>query len=85
MPYQVEFSPAAAREFRKLLPDVQRQIRPAIDALEAHPYPRGVKKLKGGSSEYRVRVGSYRIIYEVREQVLTILILSVGDRKDVYR
>ncbi len=85
MPYQVEFSPAAEREFRKLTPDVQRQLQPAIDALGADPYSGDVRKLKGGSGERRLRVGTYRIIYEVREQVLTILILKVAHRKDVYR
>ena len=50
------------------------------------PRPNGVEKLAGGDvSRYRVRVGDYRIVYRIDDQVLTVLVLKVGDRKEVYR
>lgn len=57
MPYSVRISAPAQRQIRKLPPDVQRRIAPAIDALAADPYPRGARKLGGRPGEYRVRVG----------------------------
>jgi mRNA interferase RelE/StbE len=68
----------------KLPSDVQARILAAIDSLQDDPRPRGSKKLKG-SEEYRVRVGDYRVIYEIHEKTVVILIVRVSHRKDAYR
>ncbi|HSY78924.1 MAG TPA: type II toxin-antitoxin system RelE/ParE family toxin [Verrucomicrobiae bacterium] len=61
MAYAVEFSPSAAREFRKLAPEIQRRLSPHIDSLAQNPCGSGAKKLKGREDLWRIRVGDYRI------------------------
>ncbi len=86
MPYSVRIAPAADRNIRKLDRPVQKRILEKLTNLENDPRPNGVEKLTGsGAPRYRIRVGDYRIIYRVDDQVLTVLILKVGDRKEVYR
>lgn len=85
MPYAVEFSPRARRDFRKLASEIQLRLRSHIDALANDPRPAGSKKLKGGNDLWRVRAGDYRIVYEVRDQILVVLILRVAHRREVYR
>ncbi len=57
----------------------------AIDALAHTPRPSGCTKLAGKTGRYRIRVGDYRIIYEIRDQVLLVLVLDAGHRSDIYR
>ena len=57
----------------------------AIEELAIDPRPPGCIQLKGGSGEYRVRVGDYRIIYEVQDGELIVLVLRLGHRREVYR
>jgi mRNA interferase RelE/StbE len=85
MPYAVEFSPRARRDFRKFANEIQLRLRPHIDALSNDPRPAGSKKLKGGNDLWRVRAGDYRIVYEVRDQILVVLVLRVAHRREVYR
>lgn len=82
MTYRVEFTPAAAREFRKLPPDAKARIAKRIDLLAEDPRPDGVKKLSDGT--YRVRVGPFRILYRVRDAELLVLVIRIRDRKDAY-
>lgn len=63
----------------------QRRILAAIEGLAETPYPPGARKLEDGDGELRVRVGDYRIIYEVHGDALLVLVLKIGDRKEVYR
>lgn len=86
--YRTEFRPAADREFRSLSRETQIAIRPVIDALSENPRPFGVKKLKGERDLYRIKAGpgkAYRIVYQVRDEVLLVLIVKVGHRKEIYR
>ena len=85
MAYAVEFSPSAAREFRKLAPEIQRRLSPHIDSLAQNPCGSGAKKLKGREDLWRIRVFDYRIIYEVRDRTLVVLVVRVAHRRDVYR
>ncbi len=85
MPYRILFKPAAQRQFRKLPRDIQRQLAPKIDALAEDPRPSGIKKLSGTESLYRLRSGNFRIVYEIQDDMLIVLIMKVGDRKSVYR
>ncbi len=85
MSYDIEFSPAAVRQLRKLDGAARRRIMAAIELLSDDPRPPGAKKLVGGDGEWRVRTGDYRIVYEVRDHVLLVLVLAVGHRREIYR
>ncbi len=85
MAYTVEFSPGAARDFRKLAREIQHRLRPRIDALADNPRPGGAKKLSGGHELWRIRVGDYRIVYEVRDRTLVVLVVRVAHRREAYR
>lgn len=85
MAYRVTFSPRARREFRDLPRPAQVRIAPRIDALADDLRPPGVKKLSGEAELYRIRVGDYRVIYAIDDDQLIVLIVTVGDRKEVYR
>lgn len=83
--YRIEVAPAAARQLRKLDHPARRRVQAAVELLASDPRPPGAKKIVGGEGEWRVRTGDYRIVYEVRDQVLLVLVLAVGHRRDVYR
>lgn len=83
--YTVEFSRPAARELAGLPQDARQRIAARIDALAVNPRPNGVEKLKGEDDQYRVRVGDYRVIYTIRDARLIVLVLRIGDPRDVYR
>ncbi|MDO5629300.1 MAG: type II toxin-antitoxin system RelE/ParE family toxin [Mobilicoccus sp.] len=85
MTYRIELSPAATRQLRKLDPSARRRVQAAIELLAQEPRPSGAKKLAGGAGEWRVRTGDYRIVYEVHDGVLLILVLAVGHRREIYR
>jgi mRNA interferase RelE/StbE len=83
--YRVEIAPAARRRIKKLNKTAQERIISTIDALGEDPRSAGMKKLSGANDLYRVREGDYRIIYQVRDAILLVLVVKVGHRKDVYR
>ena len=85
MPYRVELSKPALRQFEKLSKSVQTRLKPRIDALAHDPRPHGVKKLVGEDELYRLRVGDYRIIYQIQDKVLLVLVVRIRNRKEVYR
>lgn len=85
MVYQILIDPAAMRELKKLDQRVRRLLAEAINALAENPRPSGSRKLAGSTNAYRIRVGDYRILYQIADKVLQVLIVKVGNRKDVYR
>ncbi|HPI93248.1 MAG TPA: type II toxin-antitoxin system RelE/ParE family toxin [Deltaproteobacteria bacterium] len=85
MPYIVTFTSHAARSFRKLPRDVQTRLSPSIESLKEDPRPPGSEKLKGSDNAYRIRVGDYRILYEVRDRELIVCIIETGHRRAVYK
>jgi mRNA interferase RelE/StbE len=85
MAYDIEVLPAGARALKKLEPRVAARLSGAIDALADEPRPHGVKKLEGAKDLYRVRVGQYRIIYQIHDDKLVIVVVTLGHRRDVYR
>jgi len=86
MAYRVEFSPASRRQFKKLPHTVQTALAARIDALAQDPRPGGAKKLAGGTHElWRIREGDYRVVYEIRGEILVVLVVKVGHRKEIYR
>ena len=84
MTYEVRLAPAAVRQLRKLDPPGRRRVQAAIDLLAEDPRPPGARQLVGGAGEWRVRTGDFRIIYDIRNEELLVLVVKVGHRKDVY-
>ena len=85
MTYRVEVAPAALRQLRKLDPRARRRVQAAIELLADEPRPPGAKKLAGGAGEWRVRTGDFRVVYEIHDQVLVVLVVAVGHRREIYR
>jgi mRNA interferase RelE/StbE len=83
--YAVRVSPAAARQLRKLDPPARRRMQAAIELLSDNPRPPTATQLVGGLGEWRVRVGDYRIVYEIHEAELVVLVLRLGHRREIYR
>jgi mRNA interferase RelE/StbE len=82
--YSIEFKRTAVKELAELDPSVGRRIKEKIDALADNPRPSGAKKLKGRPAAWRLRVGGYRVIYEIRDAVLVVIVLRTAKRSDVY-
>jgi mRNA interferase RelE/StbE len=83
--YRIEFTSRAQRDFKALDGSVRGRIARRIDSLANNPYPSGIKKLEGEDELYRLRVGDYRILYQIKNDVLLVLVVSVGHRREVYR
>jgi len=71
--------------FRKLSQQLQDRIQTQIDDLAIEPRPNGVKKLKGEENSYRIRVGDYRVIYDIFDDFLLVSVVEVGHRSEVYK
>jgi mRNA interferase RelE/StbE len=84
MAYTVYLKRSAEKELEELPPKIHDKIIEALLSLKDNPFPRNVKKLHGREG-VRIRVGNYRVLYIVDETAKTIEIVSVGDRKEVYR
>lgn len=84
MSHRVEFSPSAARQLKKLDPPVRRRIQALIELLAEDPRPPGATQLVGGDGEWRVRTGDHRVVYEINDGVLLVLVLAVGHRREVH-
>jgi len=83
--YQVEWKTSALKELEKLPRQFIPKIVAAVGHLSTNPHPQGSKKLMGSEYTYRIRVGDYRIVYEIQENRLMIQVVRVRHRKDVYR
>ncbi len=85
MRYRVELVPSAARAFKKLDHRTRLRVERKINGLTNDPRPPGVKLLSAEERIYRLRSGDFRILYQVNDKVLTILVIAIGHRRDVYR
>ncbi|MDB2613548.1 type II toxin-antitoxin system RelE/ParE family toxin [Chlamydiales bacterium] len=83
--FKIEISPTAEKEIKSLPKREQTKIIKRIFKLSDDPKPAGVKKLKGMDSLFRVRQGNWRIIYTIENRKLHVLVLKVGQRKNVYK
>lgn len=81
--YRIELRPAAVRALRKLDPQVRARVRGAIALLAQDPRPPGARALQGRPG-LRVRVGDYRILYTVQDQVLLVVVVQIGHRREIY-
>ena len=85
MKYRIEVKRSAAKALKKIPKPDQKRISEKIDDLaENLPNP-NTTKMKGNNPFHKIRVGDYRIIYEIPDDVLLILIVKIGHRKDIYR
>lgn len=85
MTYAISYVRSAAKAISKLDRPTAVRIIEAIELLAGDPRPSGCIQLKGGDGEFRIRVGDYRIIYDVEDDQLVILVLRIGHRREVYR
>jgi mRNA interferase RelE/StbE len=81
--YRVELRPAAVRALRKLDPPIRRRVQGVIALLAHDPRPPAARALQGRPG-LRVRVGDYRIIYTVHDDVLLIVVVALGHRREIY-
>lgn len=84
MNYRIEFTTAAARQSKKLPLAARNRVLDAIAALAVDPRPRGSRKLTGEEVAWRIRVGDYRVIYEINDSVLVVTVVRTAHRREVY-
>ena len=85
MAYSTLLAPPAERQLKSLTDSVQKRIVKRLKSLHENPRPQGVKKLVGEEDLYRIREGNYRIIYTIPDKELIVLVVKIGNRKEVYR
>ena len=85
MSFEITYARSALKVLRKLDSETARRILRAIDALANDPRPAGCLQLSGGEGELRIRVGDYRVVYDVVDSELVVLVLRLGHRREVYR
>ncbi len=85
MPYSIQFTSRARRDLEGLDRAAQLRQRTHIDRLAANPIPAGAKKLHGGEPYYRIRVGDYRVVYQVDGKQLVVIVVKIGHGKEIYR
>ncbi len=85
VPYQIEWKPSALKEFRKLSAKVRSSVQQKVESLADNPRPDGCRKLSGLDHTYRIRLGNYRIIYEIEDKRVVVQILRIRPRSDSYR
>jgi mRNA interferase RelE/StbE len=83
--YKISISLSAEKKLKKIPKKDLKKVIEKIQSLSITPFPQGCRKLSGEENIYRVRQGNYRVIYEVENKQLVILILKIGHRKDVYQ
>ncbi len=82
--YQINIKKTALKQINALPENLKNRVLLQIDELENNPRPSGCKKLKGRKDRYRLRVSDYRIIYSINDRQLTIYVLQVGHRREIY-
>ena len=84
MPYIFEIEPPARQQIRAIPREVQQRVTTALSQLAEQPRPLNAKRLTGYDRTYRLRLGSYRIFYEIEDRIRVILVIEVGHRREVY-
>ncbi len=85
MTYQIEFTKGAVKQLKKLPTEIRERIDLKIQELAVNPRPDGVKKLQSELSLYRIRVGDYRVIYQIQDDILLVTIVKAKHRREIYR
>jgi len=81
--YRLSFKRSVTKDFRSIPQEDVRRILSRIDALAVEPRPPGCQKL-AGQERYRIRVGRYRVIYEIKDDELRVIVVAVGHRQGIY-
>lgn len=84
-PYGIRYTESAVRSLKDLPVRLQARVAARIAALAVNPRPPGSRKIKGEEHAYRIRIGDHRVVYDVLDDAIVVLILRIGHRKDVYR
>lgn len=85
MTYAVEFTRSAQRQLDKLPKRLKEHLNGAITELESEPRPHGVDKIRGATDQYRIRVGDYRVVFEIDDDARVVSVIAIGHRSVVYR
>jgi mRNA interferase RelE/StbE len=83
--YRIEWRRATRKDLRRIDREAVKRIISAVEELATDPYPPGCQKLAGSVCAHRIRIGDYRVLYEVFDDVLVVEVVKVGHRRDVYR
>lgn len=83
--YLLEFKSSVEKDFRKIPQTQAIKIWSSIQALKTEPRPRNSRKLAGTDSDYRIRIGDYRVVYRIIDDSKIIIIFAAEHRKDIYR
>jgi mRNA interferase RelE/StbE len=83
--YSIRIKKNAQKQLAALPLSVADRVAAAIDALALTPRPAGATKLQGYDNIYRIRTGSYRIVYRIEDKILTIEVVKIGHRREVYK
>jgi mRNA interferase RelE/StbE len=84
MPYEIRFKKSALKELEKLPLNIQETISLDVAELSTEPRPSGCRKLKGNDNYWRIRIGDYRVVYTIIDNILQIEIIRIAHRKEVY-
>lgn len=84
MSYRVDFTAGAARQVKKLPRPARDRVLDAIEELGEDPRPHGAKKLVGEQMAWRIRIGDYRVIYDIFDSELTVTVVRAAHRREVY-
>lgn len=82
--YAIGLKPRAARFISAQSKKIQRQLITHIEALAVNPHPAGCRLLYANEKLYRIRSGNYRIIYQIQDKKLLVIVVKIGDRKEIY-
>ncbi|MCM6763127.1 type II toxin-antitoxin system RelE/ParE family toxin [Rathayibacter sp. ZW T2_19] len=85
MTFRIELEPSAVRQLRKLDPQDRRRVQAALELLADDPRPPASTMLVNSGGAWRVRVGDFRIVYEIEDDRLIVLVLALGHRREIYR
>jgi mRNA interferase RelE/StbE len=80
--YRIDWKPSALKELKKIDRQIIPRVVQTVEGLASNPFPAGVRKIQGGKYSYRIRIGDYRIIYQIFETRLIIEIIRIRHRKD---
>ena len=83
--YRVIIRPSAEKALHRLPVDVHRRILAKLDELAINPRPANVVKMAGGENLWRLRAGDYRVVYEIHDREVMVVVLAIGHRREVYR
>ncbi len=85
MSYRIAYQPGAQKQLGRLPAAMRARIAAAIGALADDPRPHGCKKLQNRTNQYRIRISDYRVIYSIYDAIVTVEVVDIDHRKDIYR